>query len=93
MFKGSLQDFFYAPDDAIVEHHFDSVRMVWRFGEDSLNNAFCKLPCPLILLFDNADSHSAPNIRSCLTFHVCIVLMPGARCEITMPAANDIAFM
>jgi len=64
-----LDDFFDAPDNAVLEHNFDPVRVMRGFREDSLDDAFCQLAAALVLLFDNPDPHAGLNIGSCLAIH------------------------
>ena len=64
-----FDDFLYPSDNAIVEHHFDAMRMMRRFGQNALNDSFRKRARALVLFFDNADSHAGTNFRSSLASH------------------------
>ena len=63
-------------DDSVIEHHLNSVGMIRRLRQDSLNNSFRQLSCPLILLFNNTHFHANLNIRSRLAIH-CLIITQG----------------
>jgi hypothetical protein len=63
------QNFFYAADDAVIQHHFDSMRMVRGFREDFLDGAFGQFPRALILFFDDPDAKSGPYVCASLSVH------------------------
>ena len=43
--------------------------MVYRLGENTLNDAFCEFARALILFLDHTNLHSGPNIGSVLSVH------------------------
>jgi hypothetical protein len=81
-------DFFDSPDDAAVEHHLDAVRMRWRICQNSLNDSFRQFSCSLILLFDDADSHSWLNLRTRLSIHNYLDILMTSEYVRTSPAVN-----
>ena len=64
-----LNYFFDASDDAAFEHHFDTVRMSRRIGQNPLNDAFREFARALILFLNNTNLHSRPDIRSIFSVH------------------------
>src|SRR5579875_2690442 len=49
----------HAPDFAVVEHHFDAVRVCGAFGEDAGHDALCQCAGALVLLLH--DLHAQPR--------------------------------
>jgi hypothetical protein len=54
-----LQDLFYPTHLSGIQHDFDAVRVLTRFGEDSLDEAFGKLTAPLVVFLH--DGHFLAN--------------------------------
>jgi len=75
--RSLFDDFLDTPDDAVLQHDFDAVRMMGRLCKDSLNDAFSQLSAALVLLFDDSDTHARLDIRSCLAIHGTDCILSG----------------
>ena len=63
------KDLFHPSHNPTFQHDFDAVGVVGRLRQNSLDNTFGQLACPLILLLNDADYHSRLDIGSVLAVH------------------------
>jgi hypothetical protein len=61
--------FLYPADDAVFEHHLDTVRVIGRFCQEFLNDAFGQLSRSLILFLDHPDEEARTDVRTNLSAH------------------------
>jgi hypothetical protein len=64
-----FDDFLDTPDNGVFEHDFDSVWMLGRVCENSLDDAFREFSGALVLLLHDVYPHAWSNLGSGLAIH------------------------
>ena len=77
--RGGNQDGADSAHLAILQTHFDAVRMVGRFGEDVAHHAPGPLARALVSFEDDLDRKAGANVTAILSAHLCGVADPGLK--------------
>src|SRR6478672_9736193 len=59
-----IYDRLHAPDFAVVQHHFDAVRVCGAFGEDAGHDALRQCPGALVLLLHDLHAQTRANFTA-----------------------------